>query len=74
MYKLNDRMHLAADRLLEMADRVLGPGADRADRYAYVNVLLSRWGEELDLALRTRLRLACYERLFGERPEERREA
>jgi hypothetical protein len=77
MYKLNDRMHLAADRLLEMAGRVLGPDADRADRYAYINVMLSQWGDEagqgpvagLDLTLRTQLRVACYEHLFGEQPD-----
>ena len=64
MYIIDTRMRAAARRLLEMSERVLGDDASLADRYSYINVMLSQWGDQIDLGLRARLRLSCYEALF----------
>lgn len=61
----NVAVRIGARRLLEMADRVLGAKSTRADRYSYINLLLSQMNDELDLGLRTGLRVSAYEQLFG---------
>jgi len=62
---------VAARRLLEMADRVLGEGSTPSGRYAYVSLILSQWTEEIDPSLRANLRLSCYEQLFLSEHERR---
>jgi hypothetical protein len=68
-YDRMPRMHLGAERLVEMAGRVLGPQASRADKYVYLNALLSRLGELGDAQRRARLRVECYETLFEQGAE-----
>lgn len=64
MFKQHERVHLAATRLIEVADRVLGGGATRFQKYSYLNGMLTRLERGLDPALKAQLRVACYERLF----------
>lgn len=65
MFKQHERVRLAAVRLVEVADRVLGGGATRVQKYSYVNTLLTSLERGVDPAMKAQLRVACYERLFG---------